>query len=242
MRNAPLCLVMEEAVMNLHLFESLIKRKKPLISGLASALLVTAGSASAGTIVGSVHDLSAQGWSGGEICVVCHTPHNADTSVTAAPLWNHEVTVAAHTMYSSTTFDGAGTIAGGPTGASKLCLSCHDGTVAIDSFGGATGTSTIQNPNAIFGTDLSNDHPISFTYDTALATADGALADPAVATVTIGDATDFKNGTISDLMLPGGELQCNSCHDVHNKFAAAATKLLRISNANSDLCLTCHTK
>jgi predicted CXXCH cytochrome family protein len=228
--------------MNLQLSKFIKTRKKILFQSLASLALVSAGSASAGTIVGSPHDMSAQGWSGGEICVVCHTPHNADTTVTEAPLWNHTVTTDPHIMYASTSFDGAATISTEPTGASKLCLSCHDGTVAIDSFGGATGTSTIQNPNAIFGTDLSNDHPISFTYDDNLATTDGALAEPSTTTVTIGDATDSKTGLLADLMVPGGQLQCNSCHDVHNKFAVAATKLLRISNANSDLCLTCHTK
>lgn len=238
-RGVPYHLYLEE-VMKLQL--DIKQRKIFLIIGFASLGFVSAGTASAGTITGSKHDLSAQGWSGGEICVVCHTPHNAE-AVTDAPLWNHAITTATHAMYTSTSFDGAASQSTtGPTGASKMCLSCHDGTVAIDSFGGATGNSTIQNPNAIFGTDLTNDHPISFTYDDALATADGALAPPSTTTVTMGEGTDSRTGFLADLMLPTGELQCNSCHDVHNKFTAAATPLLRISNAGSALCLTCHTK
>jgi predicted CXXCH cytochrome family protein len=236
----PLLTNLEEIVMDLRLRKFSITKKSLLFSGLVSLGLASAGSAWAGTIVGSKHDLSAQGWSGGEICVVCHTPHNADVNVTDAPLWNHTVTTANHTMYSSATFDG--NIIGGPTGASKLCLSCHDGTVAIDSFGGAVGNNTLQNPKAILGADLSNDHPISFVYDDALATADGALAVPTTTTVTIGEGADGKTGLLADLMLPSGQLECSSCHDVHNKFAVANTKLLRVSNASSGLCLTCHTK
>ena len=41
------------------------------------------------TIVGSKHDFSTQAWNtsvGQQICIVCHTPHNASTTVTNAPL------------------------------------------------------------------------------------------------------------------------------------------------------------
>lgn len=217
------------------------KQRLLLRLGFASLSMSVAGTAFGGTIVGSRHDLSANGWSGGEICVVCHTPHNAQDTPNA-PLWNHTVTTASHTMYSSMSFDGAGTIGAGPTGASKLCLSCHDGTVAIDSFGGAIGVNALQNPKANFGADLSNDHPISFTYDDALAAADGALAVPSTALVSVGDGLDADSGTLAEMLVPTGELQCNSCHDVHNKKAVTNTKLLRISNASSALCLTCHTK
>lgn len=235
-----LFLYQEEAEMNLHLDTGKTIRKRLLIGSFATFTLMSAGITSAGTIVGSVHDLSGNGWSGGEICVVCHTPHNGDS--TDGPLWNHQITTATHTMYTSTTLDGT-PLGTDVTGISKLCLSCHDGTVAIDSFGGVTGNSTIQNPNAILGTDLTNDHPISITYDDALATLDGGLAVPSTTNVTIGD-TSQKTGTIATLLVPGGELQCSSCHDVHNKFAVAATPLLRISNVTnpSGLCLTCHTK
>jgi len=209
-----------------------------LAGGLIAAGLTFATSATAGTILGSQHDFSGSGWSGGEICIVCHTPHNAAT-IADAPLWNHAVTTSTFTTYVSPTFDGAGTI-GQPDGSSVLCLSCHDGTVAIDSFGGTTG-STIIPGNANFGTDLTNDHPISFTYDAALATADPGLFDPTATTVTIGVAPKTKTGTINDVMLLSNKLQCASCHDVHNGFTNGP-RLLRVSNAGSALCLTCHDK
>lgn len=179
-------------------------------------------------ISGSAHDFSGQAWSGGRICIVCHTPHHADTTVADSPLWNHAVTTATFTPYS-----GNGTLdatVGQPDGVSKLCLSCHDGTVAVDSFGGTTGTVLITG-NANLGTDLSNDHPISFTYDAALATADGELTTPQ------------SNSTVDGVLpLFNGKLECASCHDVHNTASAGNPSLLLDTTAGSALCLRCHVK
>ncbi|MBN1223272.1 MAG: cytochrome C [Candidatus Aminicenantes bacterium] len=196
----------------------------------AAALTLTVGAFGQGTIVGSAHDFSTEAWNtGGQICVVCHTPHNADLTINDSPLWNHEVTTATYTLYSSSTLDAT---PGQPGGYSKLCLSCHDGTVALDSFGGETGSTNISG-NALFGTDLSNDHPISITYDTSLASTDGELYDPTTASSGLG-------GTIDADMLFASKMECASCHDVHNK--PGIEKLLLKSNAASALCLTCHSK
>lgn len=211
-----------------------------LVAGGAGLMLsLVSGPVSAGTIVGSAHDFSTSPFAGGEICVLCHTPHNADTTVTDAPLWNHAVTVATFTMYASPSLDA--TMDAQPAASSKLCLSCHDGTIAVDSFGGATGSNFITGGENL-GTNLADDHPISFTYDTALATLDGGLHDPAATSVTTGSGADVRTGLISDVMLIGGQLQCASCHDVHNVYTAGGGPLLRISNAGSGLCLACHDK
>ncbi|NIA06637.1 MAG: cytochrome C [Actinobacteria bacterium] len=178
-------------------------------------------------IAGSDHDFSGSSWSGGKICAPCHTPHDANTSVSGAPLWNHAVSVATYTVYSSTTLNAS---VGQPSGTSKLCLSCHDGTVAIDSFGGATGTNMITGDSNL-GTDLSGSHPVSFTYNSALATDDGGLFDPATDTTSLG-------GTIDEDLLIGSKLECASCHDVHDELGNE--KLLQINNVSSALCLTCH--
>lgn len=210
------------------------------LAGLAVGMmaLLTAPTASAGTIVGSNHDLSTKGYGSTQICIFCHTPHNAVT-ITGAPLWNHASSTATYTVYASPTLNAT---VGQPGTSSKLCLSCHDGTVAVDSFGGATGTRIIA-AGANFGTVLSNDHPIGFSYDVALTTADGSLANPTTKTVTIGTAPS-KTGTIAQTMLIGGVMECASCHDVHNTFTAAGAGLLKISQTApaSGLCLACHIK
>ena len=221
--------------------------KTALRYGAAMALAgaLGAGTAQAGTILGSAHDFSTQGWSGGQICVACHTPHNSNTSVTDAPLWNHAVTATTFTMYTSPTMDAGA--AGQPSGASKLCLSCHDGTVAVDSFGGATGTNFMTGTKAVgAGGNLGNDHPISITFNTALATTDPGLFDPATKTVTVGlGGNKTRTGTVQQVMLFNSQVQCASCHDVHNNFTVPGINgqpLLRVSKASSTLCLTCHNK
>jgi len=183
-------------------------------------------------ITGSGHDFSGQAWNTtSEICIVCHTPHNANTTVLNAPLWNHSLSaVASYTMYTSATLNST---AGQPDGSSKLCLSCHDGTVALENFGGVTSGTNFLTGGTLMGSDLSNDHPISITYDAALALADGGLHDPTTTQSGLG-------GTITNTMLIGNKMQCSSCHDVHN--SANLANLLLKSNTASALCLTCHDK
>ncbi len=130
-------------------------------------------------------------------CDSCHTPHNAGV-LPGVPLWNGNETVTTFTMYSSPSFQGS--IDNQPSGASRLCLSCHDGA----------------NPNFLwmsdetkFGaTELSNSHPVSFVYDSALATTDGHLKDPS-------QPSTLGRTIAQDLLDAGSKLQCNSCHDVH---------------------------
>lgn len=216
-----------------------------LVPVLFAVLGFTAGQAGAGTIVGTAHDFSASGFSGGEICVLCHTPHNSDTSVSEAPLWNHTSTAQTFTMYNTPTMDATQDVQ--PTGSSKLCLSCHDGTTALDSFGGNIGTIVMSGPAAIgSGDNLTDDHPISIVYDTALSVTDPGMHDPSATTVTIGAGGDkSRTGTVSALMLPADKVQCSSCHDVHNNFVVPGTSgapFLRVTKSGSALCLTCHDK
>ncbi len=210
---------------------------------VAAALFFAFGTqsvtAAIGTVVGSKHDFSASGPSatykgtGTQVCVYCHAPH---ASTTSTPLWNHASTAATFTLYTSSSLNA--TMAQ-PGGVSKLCLSCHDGTVAVDSFGGATGTKLVTG-SPLLGTDLSNDHPIGFTYDAALVTADpGLRAITTAATIGTGNT-----GTIDSKMLFAGKMECASCHDVHNSTSGTAveSKLLKITTVGSALCTTCHIK
>jgi predicted CXXCH cytochrome family protein len=203
---------------------------------LFTFLFITAfATVSFGQITGTKHDFSASAWSGGEICVACHTPHNA-LAISNAPLWNHLVTTQTFTPYSST-----GTLnatVGQPSGVSKLCLSCHDGTTKIDAIGGAVGSATIGAVAGNFGLDLSNDHPISFVYNSALVTADGGTGLKAV-TALSGLGGSIENDMLFGAVSGSKTVECSSCHDVHN---AGFASLLRKSNAGSALCLTCHSK
>ena len=203
-----------------------------LIKLIVAALFLVATAASAGTIVNSEHDFQNSNWNNtGEICVVCHAAHNNQNAATEL-LWNHDETSATYTVYSSPTF--GQTAANPPSGASKLCLSCHDGTVALDSFGGATGNVFIGG-GALVGTDLTNDHPISFPYTPGA----GEELHATTANVTFSDGT---TGTVADLLF-GTEVECSSCHDVHNtKVGPGGSKLLVVDNDGSALCLTCHAK
>ena len=176
-------------------FNALLKR----MAGTAAIVLLGAGvfagqDALAG-IANTKHNLgSSTGPAGrinsfdgtGEICVFCHTPHGSDTSA-SVPLWNR--VLASPTTY--TTYNSLGTSsldgATAPVGSVSLaCLSCHDGTQAMNvminqpgsggynSAGAAlSGTWTGANQTAgkigaglitNIGVDLKNDHPVGIQY------------------------------------------------------------------------------
>jgi hypothetical protein len=214
--------------------------KKLFVLFAALALLAGfCGVATAG-IVGSLHDFSFDTWSQNQICLPCHTPHNGE-QVENAPLWNHALSQANYVMYSSPTMDAI--VPGEPTGSSKLCLSCHDGTVSLDAFGGSSGSGIFITGDANLGSDLSNDHPISIVYNTQLSTDDPGLWDPDTKQVTIGSGNFTQTGSITDVMLGSDNvLQCAACHSVHNDFVVGQFFLLKITVERSDLCLACHNK
>lgn len=206
---------------------------RPTVAAATAALALMAISAFGGTITGTPHDLSTKGWGTTELCKFCHTPHQAQ-NVVGAPLWNHRTTTANYSLYSSATFKGSSTQPG-PT--SKLCLSCHDGTVAIDSFanGGVlqagTHFMTSYSTNLVgAGASLTSDHPISFNYDAALVQLDPALVTPV--------STNYVDAARS-IPLYNSKMECASCHATHDN---AFGKFLRTSNAGSALCLKCHIK
>ena len=199
-----------------------IRQKTATIAGA----MVLAGSAveTDGSIVGSAHDFSSQGWSRGEICIMCHAPHNA-VKPQLVPLWNHLTTTVAFTLYSSSSLHNT---PGQPGAHSKSCLSCHDGTVAIDSFGGTTGSRFISGP-ALIGTDLSDDHPIGigFSHENGLNCLNCHGMHPF--------------GFVSVLPFFDGKVEGATCHDVHN-MRVAGPQLVRKTLTKSALCLHCHAK
>lgn len=209
-----------------------------------------------------------------QVCVFCHTPHGADTQP-GLPLWNRQLSGATYTPYTSSSIEAsAAELALGPGGASKLCLSCHDGTLALGNvnvLNGAapasialtgTGTGGVMPPGAgadtgftrNLGVALTNDHPISFTYDAALAAADGELRVPDGSTVGTRSAANPR----PHLPLASGQVQCTTCHDPHlresnpsigngkflrgNRFQLAPPTGGAYSPASDSICLACHDK
>ncbi|MES9971000.1 MAG: cytochrome c3 family protein [Candidatus Thiodiazotropha sp.] len=132
-----------------------------------------------------------------------------------------------------------------PSGGSKLCLSCHDGTVGLDDFGGGPNTFGFMDPASLVfvGTDLRSQHPISITYEPTLDLGLNPVDTPVtIGGYTVGTTTfPTRDGDIATLLVPDGKVQCSSCHDVHNTFVAT-TNLLRLPMTDSTLCLTCHNK
>lgn len=204
-----------------------------LLSGGVFLILISLVPNLQATIIGSAHDFSGLE-PDQQICIFCHTAHNADTTVVDAPLWNHDVTTKQYQLYNSPTMDATPTQ---PQGASRLCLSCHDGTIAVDSYGGQAGVIFLGGDAAIGADELTNDHPVSFIYDDALAVLDRELFLPSSSPSGLGS-------TIANDLLFNSQLECSSCHDVHNGGAAAAVNdnLLMITQVQSQLCLTCHDK
>jgi len=160
------------------------------------------------------------------ICIFCHTPHLTRGNQTPQHFgWNRADSTATYTTYESSTMYAT---VGQPTGASKLCLSCHDGTIALGAILSQKNVIPFQgdweDSPANLGTDLSNDHPISFTYDTTLAGDNSELVDPSTLT--------------GDIRLDAAEqLQCTSCHDPHDD---SNGMFLVVADPVRELCTACH--
>jgi len=201
---------------------------------LTATLLLISGAVSAQQIQGTKHDLGTSGnaTDNGQICVYCHTPHNAlqSTSQAVPPLWNKDFTTSTFTIYASSTINNP---TGQPEGVSLACLGCHDGTLALDAMlnppENFAPTGAKMGPGGhLLGTDLSNDHPISIGYSLA---SDPAFVDPA----TVVSSLPLFAGTQDSSY----QVECASCHNVHDN---QIDPFLRKSNTGSALCLTCHIK
>ncbi|MEW6428091.1 MAG: hypothetical protein AB1568_08680 [Thermodesulfobacteriota bacterium] len=243
-----------------------------------------AGSAPGSGIKGSRHDLSSTGGYdvGGDaadqasldrICIYCHAPHHTQdvSSFTASqysPLWNRPLkglgtydlydngmnpTQGKHQSQAMTNLNSSAM----NLGVSNLCLSCHDGSVALNVYGstnmnndlggsiGGAGAFTAPSTNGPvldFGTfqiggsgNLTNHHPVGFEYDQV-----SALDDE----IANADTTDFGTTGVSirDVLDGGTHMQCSTCHDVHNSTTGMGEKFLWTTDQNSAFCLTCHLK
>jgi len=255
-----------------------MKNLKLLLALAASAALMTPAISKA-AIAGSGHDFSAAstGYAtytyGGSTttyvnpCQICHIPHKAPdaSGVTGAgaPLWNHHPSLnSSYVTYdkgNSATFNALGLTA--TLGSSVACLSCHDGSMAVNQSYSATGPSqngttvgavayyaptfAVETATATAGNfvsasgagpylgrnDLTHMHPLGVSYTAAVA------VDPTLQPVPAA-------GTVFAQMLKGVNktVECSSCHDIHDVIGASGTVShdLIVDLNNAALCETCH--
>jgi predicted CXXCH cytochrome family protein len=222
---------------------------------IVSLLLIIAVIGSA-QIRNSKHDLSFGSTTTGpktttstytEVCVFCHTPHSTQSS---SLLWNRTASSASYAVYSSPTMEQT---VSQPGAVSKNCLSCHDGTITLASVvnnpGSGAGTAPVFTaPGKIdttgytgLGTNLTNDHPIGFVYNTSrLTDADLRIETVAGTKVTVNATSPTRSLTLYGTTAASATLECGSCHDPHG--VTGVSTFLRVSNSNSELCFTCHVK
>jgi hypothetical protein len=211
-------------------------------------------------------------------CFFCHIIHKTNTNSkgvatgeSLAPgymLWNHQLSsVSSYGVYTSDTFQSVLTKSGvsaptdlgssnnltSPT-VSNLCLSCHDGTIAIGSFYesgfGLPANGSYWNNGHGNGLDmytgmqidnLAKSHPVNFVYNASLATA-AQLTTPAGLNSVDGSGAVPLYGN-------AGYLECTTCHDPHNGttiVSSTAVPFARLALQNAEnsktggYCTYCH--
>ncbi len=246
-----------------------MNRMNMFLAAVAAVTLSAAVSfAATVSIVDTKHNLSSGGTGsykaassdptlGGttEICIFCHTPHSGNTE---APLWNRAASAASYQTYTSDvlgglTYPGAEDPGGGPGvvmhSKTRICLSCHDGTIALGSVVNMPsnipgtfseiqmqGSSMIQQSTpGYIGINLGDDHPVAIPHDNS---KDSELVPGAS---VAGNVRLYGNtgGKAVVSKADGSYVECTSCHNPHdNQYG----KFLIETNQNSALCLRCHTK
>lgn len=267
--------------------------QKTVVMLLIAAVVLTTSLAIAGNVANTKHNFSIGGGSNSfqansinQVCVFCHTPHNAGMNKF---LWNKSnlsaTTPSSFRLYTSSSTLSASVkgLASTPGLTSLLCLGCHDGKTAMNVMHttpaganvqaaptytagsyfieaqGANGFNPVTMPPGAYnfgsgtydpsnnlgmtsvdplaGDNLTDDHPIGFSYS-------NALTDPGQAallqTVAYAQARNIR------FFGPTNKVECSSCHDPHVDYSAAGNPALKpflvTSNSGSALCLSCHNK
>lgn len=238
-------------------------------------------SVSQARLAGSAHDFSSgtngyatYTWGGSSTtyvnpCQVCHIPHKApDAPVTGAPLWNHHPSLnSSYLTYDkggSATFNALGLTA--KLGSSMACLSCHDGSVAVNqsytgAYPSANGSATSNSPayyiptfaveTMVPGTELANGAFISASgAGPYLGRSDLTHMHPIGVSYSAALAVDKTlqplpaAGTTFAQMLkgPSQTVECASCHDIHGVIGISGTQShsVIVDLNNGALCETCH--
>jgi len=181
-----------------------------------------------------------------QICIFCHTPHGAAAE---GPLWNRSAPSGSFSLYSGAlaindsygggvkaaaqyyTTGEAGAPGGHvyPNGASRLCMSCHDGVTAVNILrnGGAiamvsTSPALLDPDGSLKGSvaggdaigsviDLSTSHPISFKYDSSVVT----MINSAYTVAALPNRYQDPSTLVDTPLDSQSRMQCTTCHDPH---------------------------
>lgn len=197
------------------------------------------------SVVGTLHNLSVSGpgeiraLSETEVCKFCHVPHNAEA---ASPLWGHSLSRAQY-QTPDLKATGGGLPAPQPDGSSRLCLSCHDGTIALGDVAGEAGDIRMGGAERLapgrrgfIGTDISGSHPISFVVpdgSPGLAAQESDMGLQPLAVITADPDVRLDRE---------GKMQCTTCHDAHSDRYHQTGRVPRfwVKPTYEGVCLTCH--
>lgn len=214
-----------------------------------ATLLVLSGALPAAAqhegVTSTPHNLSASGpgeiraLKEPEVCKFCHIPHNA---VAPEPLWGHALSKVERYEVPTMRRGRTSVPAPQPDGSSRLCLACHDGTVALGDIGQAApipmaGSARLERgQRGYLGTDLSGSHPISFVVP------DGDAGE-------VPGSRDMGLRPLSLIRSEGGipldkdgKMQCTTCHDPHSDRYYVPGRVPRfwVRPSVDSVCLACH--
>ena len=210
-----------------------------------------------------------------EVCVFCHTPHGG--SLTGPLWNHSLPAANNFTHYNSATVSsylGGLSAARNVNDESLLCLACHDGSIGVghllndpnslngaqpdfwggpdqeiqglwDQTGGRIGASLADTFNETG--NLSDDHPISFSYDDVLSDPMYTVGSKANQLRQVGNTGDMSSalgwkGEGVRFFGATNRVECSSCHDPHVDYVTDTDYMpfLIRPNTGSDLCLACH--
>ena len=222
-------------------------RRGLLLVALAFAALqagLPAGAQQTG-VSATLHNLSVSGpgeihaQSETEVCKFCHIPHAA---VVSQPLWGHALSTAERYQVAPLRRGRVAGPAPQPDGSSRLCLSCHDGTVALGEIGRASTRIAMSGSQRLergrpshLGVDLSGSHPVSFVVPD-MDPAPGSGSDMTLRPLAVVSAD-------KDVKLDAeGKMQCTTCHDPHQDryYQPGSVPHFWVKPTVGEVCLACH--
>lgn len=194
-----------------------------------------------------------------QICIFCHVPHSAapqstlwsrpDPNTATFPLYAQPLAIKGNvpgfndpTAPSRSQYTNTDPMVTYPSGASRLCLSCHDGITAIGILRNNETIAMVGGSDFVPATaviDLSTSHPISFVYNAAVL-AD-VLAARGIGTYQLPSPVDAVDTPLDGM----SRMQCTTCHDPHDdaaEFAGLPPFWRQTSGADpyNDVCNACH--